>query len=262
MLSPEIVRRLDRLLALHTEGFSTEEEFGEFLGDLITAENLGAVLKRVPSDLLGVVRRGIKLDNQWAADNECLRPGGSPFDPMHFWEYYRDVAAALLEPDVLARRGLMSVVCLPSFQVEWAIRLLGSEKKGCTLALSVAETQIWSQICSSQAKVPVAVRRLEAPLPAELAAVLCEVWRKMLLRVRHPTGGGIGLDGVTYHFACHGPGTQIMAGKTWSPRGQTAPGKLVALSRLLYRYVEETDTGRCELAESIRQATAWFKALA
>ena len=199
----------------------------------------------------------MNLDNQWAAGNECLRPEDSPIVGMNFDEYYRKVAAALLEPDVPTRRGLLSVICLPSFEVEWAARLLGSEKKGYALARSIAETQIWSR-----ATVPVAVRRVEVPLAEELGVLLCEVWRKMLLRVRHPEHSGIGKDGVTYHFAAWAPGVGFMAGNTWSPGSQTAPGKLVALSQLLYQYVENTDTGRRELIGEILQAAAWFRGLA
>jgi hypothetical protein len=262
MLSPEIARRLDLLLATYTEGFLTEDEFAQHLGHLVTADNLGAVLDRVPPPLLEAVKQGINLDNQRAAGNECLWPEDSPFDDGLFSEYYRQVGAALLEPGVPNRRGLLSVVCLPSFEVEWALRLLGDEKKGYAVALSVAETQIWAHCCasySSRATVPIAVRRVEAPLAGELGSLLCEVWRRMLLRVRHPQSRGIGLDGVSYHFACHGPGVGYMAGKTWSPGPQTAPGTLVGLAHLLFQYTEATDLSRRELIGEIYRVAAGLK---
>lgn len=257
MLSPEIARRFDRLFAIHEKGILTEDEFAEHLGYLITADNLEAVLERLPPNLLEAVKRGIRLDNQRAPGDECLRPEASLFQTTIISDYYRRVAAALLEPDLPKSQGLLSVICLPSFEVEWAMRLLGSEKKGYTLALSVAERQIWF----SQANVPIAVRRLEAPLMAELGSLISEGWRKMLLRVRHPETGHMGLDGVTYHFACHGPGVGFMAGKTWSPDSTTAPGRLVTLSHLLYRYVEETDAVRHDLVGEILQSAAWFRDL-
>jgi hypothetical protein len=259
MLNPEIARRVDRLLAAYAKGVFTEDELAENLGLLVTADNLSALADRLSPELLVALKRGIDHDNRRVADNECLHPPASPFDWVTVsGEYYRNIAAALLEPDAPKRRGLLSVVCLPSFEAEWALRLLGADNKGYALALSVAEKQIWS----SRTTAPVAVKQMEVPLTAELGALLCEVWRKMLLRVRHSQSVGIGLDGVTYHFACHGPGVGLMAGETWSPDSQTAPGKLVALSHLLYRYVEETDAGRSGLIGEIQQAVDWFRVLA
>lgn len=257
MLSPEIANRLDRLLAFHTEGIFTEDEFAEHLGHLVTADNAGAVVERLPAQLLAAVKRGVRLDNERAAGNESLHPEDSPLDSAIFGKYYRKVAEALLEPDVPKRRAVISVVCLPSFDAEWALRLLGAEKRGYTLALSMAERQIWS----SQLTESVGVKRMEIALTAEWGALLSEVWRKMLLRVRHPESNGCGLDGVTYHFACRGAEVGFMAGKTWSPRSETAPGKLVALCHLLFRYVVENDMERRKLVGEIDQAAAWFKIL-
>jgi hypothetical protein len=161
MLSREIERRLDRLLAVRDKGVFTDEEFAARLGDLLTTDNIGTMLDRLPPDLIGVVKKAVALDNRRAADNECLQPEASPLDWLDvFARYYRNVAGLLLEPDKPRREDLISVVCLPSFQVEWALRLLGSERKGHSLALSVAEAQIWSYRGTS----PIAVKRSESPL--------------------------------------------------------------------------------------------------
>jgi hypothetical protein len=262
MLSPEISRRLGRLVASHKTGLFTDEEFAIQLGGLgsfVTTENINTLLSQLPVELHGTVKRGISLDNQQAADDECLRPEDSPLDPLcNFGEYYRKVTETLLESDESERRSILSVICLPSFQVEWAVRLLGSERSGYLLSLSVAETQIW---CHS-ATTPVAVNCLEVPLSRELAALMGVVWRKMLLCVRHPQSCRLGKDGVTYHFACHDLGVGFMAGKTWSPNRQTAPGRLVAFSHLLYRYVEQDEAERTRLADEIQQAAEWFRRLA
>jgi hypothetical protein len=259
MLSPKIEGRLNRLLAMRDKGVFTDEEFAARLGDLLTTDNIGTLLERCPPDLIGVVKKAIALDNRRAADNECLQPEASPLDWLDIFDrYYRNVAELLLEPGKPRRQGLISVVCLPSFEVEWALRLIGSEEKGYSLALSVAEAQIWP----SRGTSPIAVKRRESPLAADLAVAVCEAWRKMLLRVRHPERGTGHLDGVTYHFACHGPGFNWMAGKTWSPEPQTAPGKLVALGHLLYQYVERDEPERSVLANEIRQAADWFRDLA
>lgn len=259
MISPIISCRLERLLAGREKGLFSDDEFADHLGNLITADNLAELLERLPPNLLPIVKRGIAFDNQRAVDTEYLQPEKSPFDWMPlFGSYYQNVAALLFESDTPQRRGLLSIVCLPSFEVEWALRLLGSDRAGYSLALSIAEKQIWS----SQAGTPVQVRRIEARLTAELAVSICAAWRKMLLRTRHATSGMIGLDGVTYHFACHGAGVGWMAGKTWSPDSQTAPGRLVALSHLLYRYVEVSEEERTGLARDVQDAADWFQQFA
>jgi hypothetical protein len=68
------------------------------------------------------------------------------------------------------------------------------------------------------------------------------------------------MDGVSYHFACYGS-LGWMAGKTWSPRHETAPGRLVSLAHLLCRYVEATETERGGLECEIRETGEWFRAL-
>lgn len=259
MLSTEIADRLDRLLAAREIGIFTNDEFATRLGSLLTSENLGAVLARLPPDIVVAVKEGIAQDDRRAADVESLCPETSPFDCVDvFGNYYRNVASALLEPGKHNRRGLLSVVCLPSFEVEWAIRLLGSEKEGFSITRSVAETMIWSR----QGLTPVAVMQVESPLPAELAASVCEAWRNMLRLVRYPQSSAAGLDGVTYHFACFEPGMGWMAGTTWSPEDRTAPGRLVALSQLLFQYVEQGAKERSRLAVEIRQAADWLRGFA
>jgi hypothetical protein len=206
-MSPEISRRLERLVADYAEGWYADEDFALRLGELAAGCGLGALTERLPPDLHWAARRGIALDNRRAADRECLRPEDSPFH----WPggYYHRVAETLLEPDEPGRRGRLSVVCLPSFEAEWALRLLGSDRVGFSLALSVAADQIYGHSSG-----PVGARRAEAPLEVELAVLVCEAWRKMLSRTRHPEMVSAGLDGVAYHFTSHGPGVGFMAGRT------------------------------------------------
>jgi hypothetical protein len=259
MLSPEIDRRFNRLLAFHEKGGYSDDELAFAFGTLATADNIGELLERLPSNLLEAVKRGIVLDNRQAMGNDYLHPEASPLDcePLSI-KYYQMVSQALLEPDLTPRRGRLWVVCLPSFQVEWALRLIGSDTGGYSLAVSVAKTQIWD----SQTVAPVEVKMIEAPLPTNVAAQVCRAWQKMLLRVRHPESNLVGKDGVGYHFAYHGPDIGRMAGKTWSPGSSTAPGKLVALSHLLYQYVEKEDGVRNGLLCEIQQAAGWFDSLA
>jgi hypothetical protein len=257
MLSREIERRLERLLAVHQQGIITEDELASQLGTLASGGSIDSLLERLPTDLVGIAKRGIALDNQEAADHEFLRPEASPFDAIAKSDhYYRHVAAALLEPGDDEHPVLLSVVCLPSFDPEWALRLLDKES-GYSLILNRAETQIYGSLWDPQ-PAAVAIRREQAILSQALAAELRVAWRKMLRRVRHAERAVFGADGETYHFTCWERGMGCMAGRTWSPEPETAPGRLVALSHLLSRYVVADDEQRTGLSDEIRQSVEWF----
>jgi hypothetical protein len=192
-----------------------------------------------------------------------LCPEDSPLFQLPIAErYYHEVAWALLERDQPTRGGLLSVVCLPCPYGEWALRLLRSENGDYSLALTVAEAPIWDSMFPSQKGTPVALRRAEAPLPPDLATVVCEAWRKMLLAVRHADRSIRGADGVEYHFACCAGPYYIgpyMAGWTWCPDSATPPGRLVDLSHKLRGYVEQGEPERSGLTGEIRQGAEWFR---
>lgn len=258
MLRRELMQRIDLLVAAHENAVFTTDEFATQIGYFLTAENLSEVLGRLPQKLVATVKDGIGRFYSEITDSEFLRPERSPFESVDIFDrYYRNVAEMLLESNSNKRRGILSVACLPSFEVEWAVRLLGSEKNGYSLALNVAETKIWNSSHTPQ----IVVKRADAAIPAEHASLVIHAWQSMLLRVRHCPTGSAGLDGVTYHFGCHGPGAGWMAGKTWSPDEISAPGKLVALSQLLYQYVEASEQLRGEMLSKIRDAALWFKGI-
>jgi hypothetical protein len=243
MASKEIERQIKRVITYRDEGLITDQEVVARLGDLVNAAEFEELEQHIPAKLRKQVLR-------IAQDAECLRPESSPFDQFFFHGYYAKLTAALLDGDKENRWGLLSAVCLPSFQAEWALQLLRDSGKNNSLLLSVAESRIWR---SGSADVP--VRRMQTEVSPELAALLQDAWHKMLLRVRHPEVGTAGLDGVRYHFSF-----RRMAGQTWSPRERTAPGRLVSLSHLLYQFVEE-ENGRDRIEDEIRAAAMWFKGL-
>jgi hypothetical protein len=258
MLNPEIARRVDRLIKAQKIGVFSATEFGSRLGELVTADNLGEVLERIPPDLLEAFKESIVQDNKRVADDECLYPEESPFhQPPHIAQYYLKVGALLLENEKINRGVILSVTCMPSFEVEWALRLVESRKGNYSLLLATANEKIWQKAGTS----PIPVLSSKAILLPELAELVCEVWRKMLQRTRHPSIGRFGLDGVSYHFFYHGPGVGRMAGRTWSPEGQTGPGKLVALSEMLRRYVLSGKKERPAIEQELRPALEWFREL-
>ena len=250
MLAPKIAQRVDRLLAMQEKQYLSQQEFDLHLGDLATADNVKDLIDYLPPEQAGGLKSAVSVDERRATYNECLHVEESPLDDMAN-RYHRIVGELLLEATEARHRVRASVVCLPSFAVEWGLRLLGSEKTGFTLALNVAEVQIWGSETS-----PVPVRRIVAPFSVDMAEGICDTWRKMLLRVRNPEMGMVGTDGIGYHFSC-----RRMAGKTWSPDKESAPGKLVALGHLLADYVESDYSRRVAVADDIRKHVDWFKEL-
>jgi hypothetical protein len=251
-VSPNAERRLSQLLAARQKGVFSDSEMVNQFGYLAAVADIKELLDRVPPDLVDVLKQGIAGNNRQEADDECLHPEGSPFD--YFPSYYQKAATVLFGDRQLGGKRVLSVVCLPSFKVEWALVLLRSAMDEFTLSLSVAEKQIWS----SDAEVPVAAKRIEAALSPEIALGVCDVWRMMLRRSRHPESRRLGMDGVNYHFATYGRGIGSMAAKTWSPNPETAPGKLVSLSHLLHQYVVGA-ADRVALANEVDQAIESLK---
>jgi hypothetical protein len=142
-----------------------------------------------------------------------LLPEESPFREYPVLARYLVKAAEILFGAAEAKRAdLASAICLPSFEPEWAVRLIGSEKVPYSLLLVEAEQQIWGSQATS-----VAVRRAEVPFPATLARVMDSVWKTALGNVRHPDVMRVGLDGTSYHFTRRDPTRGPLAGRTWSP---------------------------------------------
>jgi hypothetical protein len=254
MLSPQMAKRVDRLVAIQQMGVYTPEEFGRLLGELITADNLEDVLERFPPGLSDTVKKAVAFDNRRAADDDCLYPERSPFELFFiFSQYHLNVARVLLDPQ---QRRLLSVVCLPTHRPEWALGLVGSEEHGFTLSLSVPAERIAR--APEPANISVLHTQTQAPLPMESAVMVRETWRKMLGRTRILARERGGVDGDTYHFASSDGGGRDMAGWTWSPDHDTAPGRLVSLSHLLRKYVESDEAERPGRLDLIRRYLDWF----
>lgn len=252
MLSPQMAKRVDRLVAIQQMGVYTPEEFGRLLGELITADNLEDLLERFPPGLSDTVKEAVAFDNRRAADDDCLHPERSPFELfLIFSQNHLNVARVLVDPQ---ERRLVSVVCLPSHRAEWALALVGSEELGFTLSLSVPSEKIYG----SPEPASISALRTQAPLPTGVAIMVRETWRKMLGRTRIPARERGGVDGDSYHFAYSGDDGARMAGRTWSPEHDTAPGRLVSLSHLLRKYVESDEAERPGQLDLIRRYLDWF----
>jgi hypothetical protein len=253
MITPAIEQRLSRLVALHEEGCLTTDELGIHLVHLLNMDNLSDVLHRVPPELVGVLKEGVAADAREAASEEHLHSESSAFaGPTFIARYHLVVAESLLPDEEVKRRTVLSVVCLPSFDPEWALRLVGSQHRGFNLVLTEAREQLWVSESSSTVEVTKTV----LTIPPELASGISDVWRKMLRRTRHPDSERIGKDGVNYHFTFGS-----MSGHIWSPRAVTLPGRLVSLSHSLRSLVLAGDAQDAALLEEIQVQIAWFRGL-
>jgi hypothetical protein len=225
---------LKQLLAFYEKGVFVEQEFSLRLASLVSRENALDMLDALPPDALPRLRDAVVAAAQDAVDEDCLYPEESVFrENTVSATYYLKVAEVLLERSAGCPRPNLTVVCLPSFEVEWALRVR-SAKVGFTAILTEPVEKIW---CHPDPR-SIQVRVKERALETELGGALSSVWKKVLIGTRHPRRGRLGLDGVSYHFACSGPDVGNMAGRTWSPERTTVPGRLVAISHALRAYVE------------------------
>lgn len=187
---------------------------------------------------------------------EHLLPEESPFFAAPaIAQYYTSISTTLLGSE--NRPGVASVVCLPSFQPEWALRLVNFGKSGFRLLLNEAASSIW--YCPDRASVAVEVR--EASVDSELSDAIRAVWNKMLSLTRHRKHGGVGLDGINYHFTFMSEARGWLAGKIWSPEEGTSPGKLVSLSHALRSFVRASASEQEGVLMEIRDRIAWFETM-
>ena len=237
MLTPKERKLVEQLVEFETRGIQGFETSAWFLGEIVTPENYDAIAQIVPATWKERLDECIAAHSRQILDAECLEPEYSPFDLGELLiKYHREVAAVLfVSPSQPSSHYRLSVVCLPSFDVEWAVRLLWPKRGDPSLVLTIAERKIW--LGESEANTPVALHR--APLPTDMAGQIAEIWDRMLCRTRFPETSGMGLDGVTYHFS-----NGAMAGKKWSPNPETAPGRLAELSHNLRDYCEAEEKQR------------------
>lgn len=260
MLNPAISKRLERLLALHKQGVFNTFELGYQISQLVTVDNIPDVIPLMPAEAIEPFKSALAIGSRRLVDDEHLVPEGSPFaDAPIGLCYWRQVAESLFSSREPSRWDHATVTCLPSFETEWAVRLGEPTRKCHSVLLVEAERQIWGQMCAGSAeRVP--VRQMEVAIPDALSNAICEAWRKLLTRTAHAREPSLGLDGVRYHFTFRGPAGWL-AGQTWSPAPDSAPGHLVTVSRLLRDYARAEKTEHDSLTDRLRTELEWFNTL-
>lgn len=238
MASPRVVKAVQQYLGYLERGALSRQEAIDKLGMVLTDDDTVGVFEAVAPEHHPLIQAGHREALQRRADEDCLQPEGSPFDPITH-EYHARVVELLLasrpgEPP----RAQFAVVCLPSFRPEWSLRLHrppnGSRNsREPTLVLVRANEPIWGATVRT-----VETTRHTRPIGDALATRLERVWGRMLESTRASRYVGMGVDGVTYHFE-----HRHRAGQTWTPRPNTRAGRFVQVADSLARY-----TGAEELA--------------
>jgi len=253
MLSPQASRHLKQWLELSEQKHCHEEELRQCLTSLASRENVSDLLAALPPEKLPLLKEALLVAAQDAVDADCLSPEESVFQEHAVSTgYYMEVAKILLQRSAARPRPAITVVCLASFEVEWALRVRGSAKIGFTVVLTEAEEKIWCHADPRSIPVRVKQKSLETPLGESL----CDIWKRVLHRTRHPKRDRIGRDGVSYHFACSVPGGWRLAGRTWSPERETIPGRLVAISHALRAYLEANEEESSQAREHLDSCIA------
>lgn len=187
--------------------------------------------------------------------SDHLLPEDSPF---HHWEihggYNLSVARRLLQ-EIERRPVIATVVCLPSFEPEWALRIHGSNKLGFAATLTKAKTQIWS--AGQDAEVDVS--HDDVTLSSNLADELLNIWSKILRDARYRASASVGLDGVSYHFLCYKSTQGHLCGQTWSPDPETSAGHFVSLAHNLHDFVLADSSNRAKIESQLASEMEWFR---
>jgi len=199
-----------------------------------------------------------------------LEPEDSPFAPgpigIKYYEVF--VARNLLKPIEFEarsvacgerRKEIASLVCLPSFDPEWALWVVGERETAFSVLLTEAEHSIWLSLHGPEVLAVVPVTKRQRELATDLGGAICDIWRTVLSQTRYPHGEPtLGVDGTNYHFAYRRVRLS-MTGKVWSPQGMTVPARLAALGRVLKDYVQDSAQSDLSIVQKIEEHIDWFR---
>jgi hypothetical protein len=162
--------------------------------------------------------------------------------------------ARLLAP-IWQRDETASLVCLPSFEPEWALWVVGARRVGFWVLLAEADRSIWHSM-RGELETPdsVPLKKRYSELSLELGVAVCDIWSRVLSQTRYPEKRTIDrCDGVSYHFAYSRKNIASTAGTTWSPPEVTIPGQLVGLSDTLREYVHYGGQSNLQIVRKIEE---------
>lgn len=178
-----------------------------------------------------------------------LSPLDSPFGHSKTIAAYHLKVARTLLTDV---EGIVhaTIVCLPSFQNEWAIRLHADSLAEPRLTLTSVKSRLWE---TQHAEVSAWTK----PFPHELSDRFLGVLRTELLAT-HWLERRLGMDGANYHFHATHPLRGALGGQTWSPDVESAPGHLVELANSIRDFVSSKPDASAASLEAISRELKWL----
>ena len=207
----------------------------------------------------------------------CLEPEDSPFSLDVGIRFYEQMLTeSLLGSTQREAQSLAPIwqqeenailICLPSFQPEWTLSVVGDRSSRYWVLLAEAQSSLWLSTTSwystagNPFPVPPSVKIYRSEMAADLGGEVCEIWRRVLSQTRYPQEHCDGCDGVIYHFTYSRRGTKGIprrSGKTWSPEEDSVPGKLVGLSHTLADYAKDP-VNRDVFLEVIQDRVRWFQ---
>src|ERR1700738_1703735 len=160
---------------------------------LVIVPSVFAMVFIVVSTVVGGPRRQEHLVPEESYPNLVFDPA---VDPSSNPTAYEAGARSLLAKDI----GYdATMVCLPSFEPEWAIGL--GQSKGSDRAV-VTFREMDHQIWGAKRGSKLTFKQIVAPIDDRTAAIIRRCWERMLLetRYRSPSDATDGLDGATYYF--------------------------------------------------------------
>lgn len=219
--------------------------------------------------------RSLLKDSKPLPCSPYLEPEGSPFSLASGMKVYELMLAESLlgaaerEAQALApawqREETASLVCLPSFEPEWALSVVGERRARFWVLLTEAQRSLWYSTSTwysttGDPEIPCtpSVNTHRSELATDLGGAVCDIWSKVLSQTRYPQEPLPACDGITYHFVYSRKGKPTTAGKTWSPSRTTVPGKLVGLSHALRDHAKDS-ANQDVFRQVIEDHLEWFQ---
>lgn len=161
--------------------------------------------------------------------SDHLTPHDNPLATIPLIASYHAHLAEILTPKY-PRKSIVhaTIYCLPSFEPEWSIHIVGHSSSHLTAMALTAKKNHWMEDISTDDDV----ERTEIDIPLIQGERLIRVLGFLLSETRFSQSPVDGLDGVRYYFS-----SGHMSGMTWSPPDNSRMDRLCKLADSLHDYL-------------------------
>jgi hypothetical protein len=213
--------------------------------------------------ILSILMDAVSASADGLEPEEGVFAGHSPPSP-----YDLVLRQALIGDD---RYRLCQMVYLPSFHEESAVYITHERGKPFVVVSRTIKKQLWTRMLDEMEKASptknsfsmdsmyqsAALKRIRAAvdtrttnLDDDVATIVVDACRDVLLQVRYPKNSTMGLDGTAYHAGHWIPGA-FLSGKTWSPKEGTVAADFVAMEMVLQAYANSTSEKKATLKSDL-----------